>query len=196
MATVEEYKKEFLDIYNTYITREGAKELLDYLEKTDFFTAPASSKFHSAFSGGLCMHSINVYKRFLRELQAEYGDELESKYSMESIAICGLLHDVCKINYFKEDTRNVKVNGEWVQQAYYTVDELLPYGHGEKSVYIVNGFMRLTRDEAMAINWHMGFCDSRFKGGYYNIGDAYYKYPFAFMFHLADMKATYLDERA
>lgn len=189
-------KDEFIEIYKKYIKREGADELLDYLNKTDFFTAPASSKFHSAYSGGLAEHSINVYRRFLQELEHEYGKDLEAKYSMESIAICGLLHDLCKINYFKEDTRNVKVNGEWVQQPYYTVDEQLPYGHGEKSVYIINGFIRLTRDEAMAINWHMGFCDARFKGGYYNLGDAYYKYPFAFLFHIADIKATYLDEKA
>lgn len=98
-----------------------------YLLGSDFFTAPASGRFHCCHEGGLCEHSINVYKRLLAIAKAEYGDEWESRLPHESIAICGLLHDVCKIGYYKEDLRNVKnENGEWIKVPYYTRAEELP----------------------------------------------------------------------
>lgn len=194
MRDLNELKKEFVEIYNTYISREGSKELLDYLLKSDFFIAPASSQFHSAYEGGLVEHSINVYNRFKKCVINEYGENYQSKISDESIAICGLLHDVCKIDTFKIDMRNKKVDGNWIQVPYYTVEDGLPYGHGEKSVYIISGFMRLTREEAMIINWHMGGFDARVRGGAYGLSDAYYKFPNAVLFHTCDMIATYLDE--
>ena len=191
---LDNIKKEFIDIYNKYIKRDGSEQLLDYLLKSDFFVAPASSQFHSAYEGGLCEHSLNVFRRFYKALQSEYGEELESKVSMETIAICSLLHDVCKIDTFKLDTRNKKVDGNWVQVPFYSVEDNLPYGHVEKSVYIISGFMRLTREEAMIINWHMGGFEARVKGGSYALSDAYYKFPLAVIFHTCDMLATYLDE--
>lgn len=187
-------KEKFIDIYNKYIKREGAKELLDFLQKSDFFVAPASTQFHSNYEGGLCTHSINVYNRFLKAVKNEYGKQYTDVVSDETIAICGLLHDICKIETFKLDTRNKKVDGNWVAVPYYTVEDSLPYGHGEKSVYIISGFIRLTREEAMIINWHMGGFDARVKGGAYGLSDAYYKYPLACIFHTCDMLATYLDE--
>lgn len=187
-------KEKFIDIYNKYIKREGAKELLDFLQKSDFFVAPASTQFHSNYEGGLCTHSINVYNRFLKAVKNEYGEKYTDVVSDETIAICGLLHDICKIETFKLDTRNKKVDGNWVAVPYYTVEDSLPYGHGEKSVYIISGFIRLTREEAMIINWHMGGFDARVKGGAYGLSDAYYKYPLACIFHTCDMLATYLDE--
>ena len=187
-------KNKYIEIYNKYITREGSQQLLDYLQKSDFFTAPASSQFHSAFEGGLCFHSIKVFERFLQMIKTEYGDNFEEKVSMETIAICALLHDLCKIDTFKIDTRNKKVDGQWVQVPFYTVEDTLPYGHGEKSVYIISGFMRLTREEAMIINWHMGGFDARVKGGSYSLSEAFYRFPLAVMFHTCDMLATYLDE--
>ncbi|MGN0960677.1 MAG: hydrolase [Christensenellales bacterium] len=193
MRDVSEIKREFIDIYTSNINREGSKELLDYLIKSDFFVAPASSQFHSAYEGGLAEHSINVYKRFKKSIINEYGDN-QDRINSESIAICGLLHDICKIDTFKLDMRNKKVEGNWVQVPYYTVEDGLPYGHGEKSVYIISGFMRLTREEAMIINWHMGGFDARIKGGGYYLSDAYYKFPTAVIFHTCDMLATYLDE--
>lgn len=189
-----DYKQLFIDIYTNNIKREGSKELLDFLEKSDFFLAPASSQFHSNFQGGLCSHSINVYNRFLNMIKLEFGEDYTSKVSNETIAICGLLHDVCKIDTFKSDVRNKKVDGNWVQVPCYTVEDNLPYGHGEKSVYIISGFMRLTREEAMIINWHMGGFDARVKGGSYSLSEAYYKFPLACIFHTCDMLATYLDE--
>lgn len=194
MRDILEVKKEYIDIYNTYIKRDGAKELLEYLQKSDFFEAPASTQFHSAYEGGLAEHSINVYKRFLNSIKNEYGDNYQEKISDESIAICGLLHDLCKIDVFKIEMRNKKVDGNWVQVPFYTVEDGLPYGHGEKSVYIISGFLKLTREEAMIINWHMGGFDARVKGGAYGLSDAYYKYPTAVLFHTSDMIATYLDE--
>lgn len=191
---MENAKEKFLEIYNNTITREGSKELLEFLQKSDFFVAPASTQFHNAYDGGLCEHSINVYNRFLNAVKNEFGENYLEKVSNETIAICGLLHDICKVETFKVDTRNKKVDGNWVQVPYYTVDDSLPYGHGEKSVYIISGFMRLSREEAMIINWHMGGFDARVRGGAYGLSDAYYKYPLAPLFHTCDMLATYLDE--
>ncbi|MBE5757527.1 MAG: hydrolase [Clostridiales bacterium] len=187
-------KEEFINIYNKYIKRDGGKELLEFLEKSDFFVAPASTQFHSNFQGGLCEHSLNVYNRFLKMIKLEYGDNYQEKVSDETIAICGLLHDVCKVDTFKSDVRNKKIDGNWVQVPCYTVEDNLPYGHGEKSVYIISGFMRLTREEAMIINWHMGGFDARVRGGAYGLSEAYYKFPLACIFHTCDMLATYLDE--
>ena len=188
-------KEEFIKIFNENITREGAKNLLDYLESSDFFTAPASTRYHNNVRGGLVAHSINVYNRFKKLVIDEYGENYREKISDESIAIISLLHDVCKINSYKEDFRNTKVDGEWVQVPFYSVDDQLPYGHGEKSVYMISGFMKLTREESMAINWHMGAFDHRVQGGAMNLlSSAYYKYPVAFLIHVADATATYLDE--
>ncbi len=191
---VEEIKQEFLDIYFDNIERDGADALLDYLEKTDFFTAPASGKRHSNFEGGLCLHSINVYKRFVKLLQSEYGDKWTEVISPESAAIIALLHDICKVNTYTVEMRNVKVEGEWVQKPYYKYSDALPYGHGEKSVYMISGFMRLTREEAMAINWHMGAFDARAAANSSTMQTVFYRYPTAFLFHIADYMATYLDE--
>lgn len=190
-----DFKQEFLDIYLSKIKREGSEKLLEWLKKTDFFTAPASARFHSAYKGGLCEHSVKVYKRFIKILESEFGKEWEQQFSAESAAICALLHDVCKVNFYKEDVRNVKIDGEWKQVPFYTISNELPYGHGEKSVYIISGFIKLTRDEAMIINWHMGEFDLRVKGGSYSLPDVFYKYPCCLLFHNADVQATYLDEK-
>ncbi len=188
-------RDEFLDIFYDNIDRDGADKLLEWLEKSDFFTAPASTRHHSAYRGGLCQHSINVYKRFVKLLEMEYGENWQKKVSPESVAIMGLLHDVCKVETYVEDFRNVKdENGNWIKKPYYKVEDSLPYGHGEKSVYIISAFMKLTREEALAINWHMGEYDQRVQNGSYMIRDVYYRYPVCFLMHLADLTATYLDE--
>ena len=196
MVDIEETQEKFVSIFTKYIKREGSDNLLDWLITTDFFTAPASSKFHSAFEGGLCEHSINVFNRYVKLLTMEYGENFTDKISMESVAIISLLHDLCKVNFYKTEYRNVKVDGQWVQVPYYTIEDSLPYGHGEKSVYIISGFMKLTREEAMAINWHSGGFDDRVRGGSYGMSEAYYKFPTAMLFHSADIMATYLDEKA
>ncbi len=192
--STEDNKTEFLEIFYDNVERDGAEELLAFLEKSDFFTAPASGRRHSNFEGGLCQHSLNVYKRFLKLLQNEYGDKWTDIISPESVAIIGLLHDICKVNTYTTEMRNVKVDGEWVQKPFYKYCDTLPYGHGEKSVYMISGFMRLTREEAMAINWHMGAFDARSQNSG-TLAEAFYRFPIAFLFHIADYMATYLDEK-
>ncbi len=187
-------KEEFIEVYKNKITRDGSIKLLDWLEKSDFFTAPASTRRHSAYEGGLAKHSLNVYMRLIKLLESEYGDNWKDTVSEESVAIMGLLHDICKVNTYVVDMRNVKVDGAWIQKPYYKVEDSLPYGHGEKSVYMISGFMRLTREEALAINWHMGEYDNRVMNGSYMLSDVFYKYPICFLTHLADLTATYLDE--
>ena len=192
--TIIANQNKFIEIYEKLIKREGSKELLDWLKKTDFFVAPASTKFHSAVAGGLCYHSLLVYERFKNNLQNEYKEKLSDIISEESIAIIALLHDVCKVDCYKQDFRNVKVNNEWVKQPCYSYSDPLPYGHGEKSVYMISGFMKLTREEALAINWHMGGFDSRVIGGYYGLSNVFSNYPTSVLFHISDIQATYLDE--
>lgn len=188
------YKEDFIAIYKQEIRREGGDALLEYLKKSDFFTAPASTRFHLAEEGGLCAHSLNVFYR-LKELVANEAKPWAENVSDETVAICGLLHDVCKTGTYKVDYKNQKQpDGSWAQVPYYTIEEVLPYGHGEKSVYIINGFMRLTREEAMAINWHMGGFDERNSKGGKVMAAAYEKFPLCVLVHAADLMASYLDE--
>jgi hypothetical protein len=187
-------KEEFLEIYHSQIHREGADALLDYLEnKSDFFTCPASARYHGAHSGGLCEHSVNVYRCLRDYLARERVQELYGLESPEeSIAVSALLHDLCKVGCYRQGSRNVKgPDGKWTAVPTYFYEDKLPYGHGEKSVYIISGFLKLRRDEAMAIRWHMGFSggeDSRL------VGQALQQYPLAFALSVADMEATYFLE--
>lgn len=187
-------KQRFIDIYKSKIKREGADELLRYLcsESSDFFIAPASTRFHGAEAGGLCRHSLNVYDCLCDQLaRPRMREQYGIKYDDESIAIAGLLHDLCKVNFYRVDSRNVKKNGVWTSVPYYTIDDRLPYGHGEKSVYIISGFMRLTRDEAFAIRYHMGFSGTEDNN---QVGRALEMFPLAFALTVADMEAAYFME--
>jgi len=188
-------KERFIQIYRENIHREGSEKLLEYLlsAHSDFFTAPASSRFHGNYQGGLVEHSLNVYdclKDYLKRERViqEYG----LKYSEETIAIVALLHDICKINCYTTSMRNKKdETGKWIQVPFYEYNDTLPYGHGEKSVYMISGYMRLTREEAFAIRYHMGFAgneDAR------NVGSAFEMFPLAFALSTADMEATYFVE--
>lgn len=186
-------QEQFTKIYKENIKREGADKLLAYLtDQSDFFTAPASTRYHGSYEGGLCEHSLNVYsclKDFMARprMKEMYG----ISYSDESIAIAALLHDLCKINFYVPGTRNVKENGVWKTVPSYTINDTLPYGHGEKSVYIIAGFMRLTRDEAFAIRYHMGFSTNDDPG---TVGKALEMFPLAFALTVADMEAAYFIE--
>ena len=161
-----------------------------WLDTTDFFRAPASTRFHGACAGGLLMHSLNVY-HCLREHYFEPGD------SEESFALCALLHDVCKANFYKPGTRNVKneATGQWEKVPTFTIEDAFPYGHGEKSVFLIERFVRLKPAEAVAIRWHMGGFDDAARGGCFAISQAYDQYPLAVKLHLADLEATYLKEK-
>ena len=184
----------FFGIFRDKIKREGSEELLRFLcsESSDFFTAPASTRYHGAETGGLCRHSLNVYDCLCDQLARPRMKEMYGiHYDDESIAISALLHDLCKVNFYRVESRHVQKNGVWTAVPYYTIDDRLPYGHGEKSVYIISGFMRLTRDEAFAIRYHMGFSGTEDNG---TVGKALEMFPLAFALSVADMEAAYFME--
>lgn len=188
-------KEEFIEIYRENIRREGADKLLEYLmsPSSDFFTAPASTRYHGAYEGGLVEHSLNVYECLCDYLARERVQELYGiEASEETVAIVSLLHDICKMNFYKKSFRNMKdENGVWNKVPTYEIDDRLPYGHGEKSVYIVSGFMRLTREEAFAIRYHMGFSGNEEAR---DVGKAFEMFPLAFALSTADMEASYFLE--
>ncbi|MBO4769995.1 MAG: hydrolase [Clostridia bacterium] len=188
------YKEEFTEIYKRNIKREGADRLYDYLfSSSDFATAPASTRYHGAYEGGLIEHSLNVYHCLCDYLARQRTREVYNMdYSDETVALVALLHDVCKVNCYKTSFRNVKNDrGVWESVPYYEFDDRLPYGHGEKSVYIISGYMRLTREEAFAIRYHMGFSaqdDTR------NVGQVFEMFPLAFALNVADSEAAFFLE--
>ena len=188
-------REKFLKLYRENIHRPGADALLDYLcsPACDFFVAPASTRYHGAYAGGLCEHSINVYECLKDYLERPRVQELYHLHcSEESLAVISLLHDVCKINCYKPSFRNVKdENGVWKKVPTFEFDDPLPYGHGEKSVYIIGGFLRLSREEAFAIRFHMGFSGSE---EVRLVGNAFERFPLAFALATADMEATYFLE--
>ncbi|MBE6837777.1 MAG: hydrolase [Ruminococcus sp.] len=193
--SVQTLKDRFIEIYKEHISRPGSDKLLEYLlsSSSDFFTAPASTRYHGNYEGGLVEHSLNVYDCLVDYLAREkVKNDFNLNYSDETIAIVSLLHDLCKINVYKSGFRNVKDDsGKWIQVPNYTFDDLLPYGHGEKSVYIISGFMRLTREEAFAIRYHMGFSGEENKT---TVGNALEMFPLALAVNIADMEATFLLE--
>lgn len=187
-------KERFIEIYRENIKREGADKLLEYLMSpaSDFFTAPASARYHNSFEGGLCDHSVNVYECLLSYLESDRAKGFGFEYSRESIAIVALLHDLCKVGVYKKGFRNVKdEKGVWQRVDTFEYDDKLPYGHGEKSVYIINGYMRLTREEAFAIRYHMGYSSTEDPR---NVSSAFEMFPLAFALSTADSEATYFIE--
>lgn len=168
------------------VNRPGIKELISYLENCDFFEAPASTKYHLAEVGGLAKHSLNVYYS-LKNLSG-------SKISLESLIIVGLLHDLCKMNCYKKSVKNIQnKEGKWIPTQTYILDDELPLGHGEKSVMIIQKFIELTDDEIMAIRWHMGGFVPKEEQSY--VSKAFNQSVLAVLLHIADLKATYIDER-
>lgn len=188
---MSEMKQRFLDLFNEHIKREGADELLNWLQSSDFLSAPASTKYHGSYEGGLLEHSLNVYDCLVGELTLS---GLSDVYTPETVAIVSLLHDICKANFYKKGTRNVKENGQWVTKEVFEIDEKFPCGHGEKSVIILQNFIHLEAEEIYAIRAHMGGFDTSVKGGDFFIGKIFEKSKLALLLHLADMKATYLLE--
>lgn len=182
-------KDDFVALVNAYVHRDGIESLMAALDNSDFYTAPASTRFHGSFDGGLCAHSIAVGKR-LMALADLYAPGV---YSKETLVVVSLFHDLCKIGTYKRDTRNVKNEaGKWEQVPYFKFEEDFSYGgHGDKSVFLIMEHMKLTREEAAAINAHMGFA------GVQNIAavsDVYDKNLLAWMLHVADEAATYIDK--
>lgn len=179
-------KEKFIELLKS-TNRQGIEELISFLEKTDFFTAPASTRFHGSFEGGLVEHSLKVYEILDYKVK---NNVLNLEVSDDTIKIVSLLHDICKLNFYKVDYRNAKnALGEWEKVPYYTIDDTIPYGHGEKSVMMISEYIKLTPEEKYSIRWHMGYTEP--KELYNTIGAAYKKYPLALMMHEADLEATY-----
>ena len=188
---MSDIKERFVTIYKEKIHRKGSERLLEWLEKYDFFTAPASTRFHSAFEGGLCRHSVLVYERLRVLFANEFckGKELTSEQE-ETIAVVGLLHDLCKVQFYDVEMRNKKIDGQWQSVPTYVVNDKMPYGHGEKSVYLIKSFMGLTTDEAMAIRWHMGYTEA----DTLSFNNAIDRYPMIWALHSADTQASHFME--
>ena len=180
-------KEEFIQLLRS-TKREGIEELISFItDKTDFFTAPASTRFHGSYEGGLLEHSMKVYEIFKRKAK---NNIMNMEFSDDTLIITALLHDICKVNFYKVDYRNAKnERGEWEKVPYFTVDDTIPYGHGEKSVMMISEYIKLTPEEKYAIRWHMGFTEP--KEQYNTIGAAYKRYPLALLLHEADLEATY-----
>ena len=179
--SIQHDKDYFYAIVNA-IKREGIYALCDWLETTDYFTAPASHRFHESYRGGLLEHSLRVYLELTR-LAGLYKD---IPFSSESLVITALFHDLCKIGFYGVSTRNTKVDNKWVTVPYYTIDEQYLFGgHGSKSVYLIQQYMKLEPDEAAAINTHMGPT-----GNDYSCYNTYRQFPLAMLLHTADMIAT------
>lgn len=208
MINLQANKEEFEALARKYIKRDGLEKLLNWLEQTDFYSAPASTKFHLSVEGGLCQHSLNVFHSMVelcnkhwekegKEDDIYNGESLDADgaFNMENIAIVSLFHDICKANCYVRDWKNVKVNGKWEQQEYWKWEEQFIYGHGSKSVYIIQQYMRLYIDEAQAIRFHMGGREDplsqQFERQY---AEVYEKSKFAVMLYLADNYASFLIE--
>ena len=187
-AAVNKEEVEKFKGYFKLIKRAGAQQLLEWLEENGFFTAPASTKYHGNYAGGLVEHSNRVFER-LSEMFPQAAEA-------ESMAIAGLLHDVCKIDAYKVETKKQKnAEGKWEDVKGYTYTNAFPFGHGEKSVFLIMRFMQLTFTEALAIRWHMGAFDHATKGGSYDMNNALNQCELAAALHIADMTATHIDER-
>ena len=173
--------------YFAHINRPGAADLLQWMGANGFFEAPASKRHHGAKPGGLAEHSINVFRRLLHLNAGEEKRQQSPQYDIETLAICGLLHDLCKIDAYRQVEREGKQE--------YEITRNFPAGHGEKSVILILQFMHLTKEEILAIRWHMGQYDFYAKGGGYDLDNAFRQCKLAVMLHLADMMATHFDER-
>ena len=187
MTRKQEETMQIFRNYFNYIKRLGAADLLQWMDANGFFEAPASKRHHGAEPGGLAQHSINVCRRLIQMNAEEERRQQSLNYDLETLAICGLLHDLCKIDAYR------KAGFEGINE--YQLTKNFPAGHGEKSVILILQFMHLTQEEILAIRWHMGQYDFYARGGGYDLDNAFRQSKLAVMLHLADMMATHFDER-
>lgn len=194
------------------VKREGVEELLNFIRSSDFYTAPASTRYHLAEEGGLLKHSLHVYDCLMKKKENPVWKETLSDVSDDTFILVSLLHDLCKTYFYGEELKNRKTydeekvkaanprtvkrdaNGEFIWETVpaYVVDDKYPLGHGEKSVFFIMQFVKLTMLEIAAIKHHMGaYCDS---SQWNTLGQAYEKYPLALALHESDLEATYLLE--
>lgn len=195
--------------------RDGIDKLIEFIRKSDFYTAPASTRFHNCHEGGLLEHSLNVYdclynkvkstdvfKKALSDSSKEFWDTDEFE---KTIVIVALLHDLCKMFMYEVEMKNKKIYSEhgskkdnqgrydWESVPGYTVNDRVPYGHGEKSVMMIEQFITLTKEERFAIRWHMGFTEP--KENWNTLNAAIRMYPLILAVHEADLEATYMLEK-
>lgn len=176
------------------VKRNGVDKLMDYIKKSDFYTAPASTKYHLSCEGGLLQHSLNVYDCLSSIVKTEPFKSRMQNISGKSLILVALLHDICKTNFYKVSTRNVKneSTGQWEKVPFYTIDDKIPYGHGEKSVMMIETYFRLSNPERYAIRWHMGAYEP--KENYPALGAAMERYPLLLALIMADLEASYMLE--
>lgn len=188
MNRIEEFENLLLSV-----EREGIENLLGFIRKSDFYTAPASTKYHSCHEGGLLEHSLNVYKCLVAKLDNPIWKDALAEILKESLVVSSLLHDLCKTYFYVVEYRNKKNDdGIWEKVPYYTIDDKIAYGHGEKSVMMIEEYIKLTPVERYSIRWHMGWSEP--KENYNALGKAMGKYPLVLALHEADQEATYLLE--
>ena len=212
MPTIEENIRRFEELLGS-VQKEGISKLMNYIRNsTDFYKAPASTRFHLACEGGLLQHSLNVYDCLVAKKESPIWKTILADIPDESLIIMALLHDLCKANFYSEGTKNQKTydpekvaaaegwqrkhdsQGDYIWETVkaYQVDDQLPLGHGEKSVMLVQCYIRLTMQEVMAIRWHMGFSEP--KENYNAVGQAMEKYPVVLALHEADLEASKILE--
>lgn len=200
---LEEKVKEFEELFQQ-VKREGADKLLAFIQKSDFYTAPASTRYHSCHEGGLLEHSLNVYQCLIAKINNPVWKPYLENLSEETLIISALCHDLCKTYFYVPEYRNKKVYNEngkkedaggkfdWQTVQGYSIDDKIPYGHGEKSVMMIEEYLKLKPVERYAIRFHMGWSEP--KELYNALGSAMEKYPLVIALHEADQEATYLFE--
>ena len=214
MIDVEKNIKEFEELYTQYILpRDGADKLLEFIRKSDFYTAPASTKYHLAKKGGLLQHSLNVWHCLIAKADSETWRDIVLKAGWEKLATISLLHDLCKTYMYTIDYKNQKVYDEdlvktanpknvkhdskgdfiWLELPTYVVNNKFPLGHGAKTVFMIQQFMKLSMEEIACIYWHMGAYGLNDKDCN-ELGSAIEKYPLVLALQEADMEASHLLE--
>ena len=197
-------KEKFLNLAKS-VHRDGMNKLIEYVEKSDFFTAPASTRFHGSVPGGLLIHSLNVYELFVQKCESPVFKNSIGDLPEESKIIMALFHDLCKTYFYTTELRNKKIYSDsgskvdeqgrydWKSVPSYTVKDLVPYGHGEKSVMMIENYIKLTNVERYAIRWHMGYTEP--KENWNTLSAAMEKYPVILALHEADLEATHILEK-
>jgi len=182
-----------------FIPRDGIDQFVSWLETdTDFFTAPSSTAFHGNFIEGLLQHSVNVLEFAIHNFNVLVKKKPEYEHLRTSLILAALFHDVCKTNQYKITEKWTKdTNNKWASYQGYEVDDKFPLGHGEKSVFLISRYVKLSEEEALAIRWHMGSFEvstiipGMTKAAY----DKAYERPLVVILHVADLMATKAEDR-
>lgn len=206
-------KERFETLMMAVSDRPGFDRLMDYIEKSDFYKAPASTRFHLSCEGGLLQHSLNVYDALIGRMQLQEDGEYHyivsgksiASFSLGTLTVVALLHDICKTGFYAIEYRNKKIYSDtgskrdaagrfdWKVVSTYTINDKNPYGHGEKSVMMIEEFVKLSMEERYAICWHMGMA---------NCGQEQLQafnascelYPLVLLLHNADQEASHFME--